>query len=287
MQRLNRRTRQANPDTTEDSGSPAVVEDSPTMNDLPALDQGFLATVGGYVKHEAIKYQEDSEGTPFKFLRFFSGKSNNAVDVKIALGKGIQEGHPYVSSKGEILDAATARFAILAELPHWVTTGADYAPDRCWLTPQPWGKTVGEGEKIKESMAAVVLLFPREGEAYTALAEVRTTKVPFVKDYLKSVEASVNPKSDEDKALVKRLGKLMGLPPRFRQLGTLKIVPKTGSGFAYGLAKAEVSPITLSEIEALQAWGADAEAQAERESIEKLFARKQEEIEALAAKTTD
>jgi len=259
-------------------------------NQLPALNQGFLATLGGYEKHEAIKYQDDSEGSPFQFLRFYSSKANNAVEVKIALGKSIQEGHPYVSCKDSIIDVSKARFAVLAETPHWVTTNASFAPDRAWLEPQPWGKTLGEGkaaQKVKESMACIVLVFPEDGECFTAMAECRTTKVPFVKDYLKGVDRTVAPKSDEDKALVKKLGSLMQIPPRFRQLVTLNMIPKTGGGFAYSLAKGIVEPISFGEIEKLSAWGADAEAQAEREVIEKLYERKVAEITEMAEKTTD
>lgn len=284
MQRLARKDRNT-PSNSATAVADAPEEGDTDMTNLPAINQGYLATVGGYEKHEAITYQDDNAGAAFKFLRFFSGKSNNAVDVKIALGKGIVEGHPYISTKGEITDASRDRFAVLEVFPHWVTTGQDHAPDRCWLEPQPFGRKIGQGEsaqKVKEAMVALVLFFPHDGAAYTALAEVKTTKVPFIKDYLKAVDKACTPEGAAE------LGKIAGqVPPKFRVLGSLRMVPKTGSGFSYALAKADCEVVTVRELEALQEWASDEDAQAEIEANKSLYDRKVKEMTDLANNTKD
>lgn len=251
------------------------------MDNLPALNQGFLAAVGGYQKHEAIKFQEDGSSIPFSFLRFFSSKANNAVDVKMALGKAIQEGHPYVATKGEFEDVSRARYAVLEEFPYWITTDSTFVPNRAWLEPQPFGRKIGD-DKVKEAMLSLVLFFPEEGDAFVALADCKTTKTAFVKDYLKAVERSTTP------AGAKALGRVAAaVPPRFRVLGTLKMVPKTGSGFSYALAKGDTDVVTIRELEQLQEWAASVEGQAALESLKKLFDRKVEEIKELADATRD
>lgn len=249
--------------------------------ELPAVPSGgILATLGAYKQNEAIVYEDEKPRGEFRFLRFYSKKANNAIDVVTSFGSGTQEGHPYLSSKDYLIDVAGAPFAIVAEFPHWITTSpTDFAPDRAWLDPQPWGKSVGDA-RVKEGFLALVLFFLEDG-AVMALAEARGTKAPFVKDYLKAVDKSTTPEG------AKALGHLASaVPPRFRVVGTLRMVAKSGK-FPYALAHADTRPIALKEIETLQRWAADEEAQADREALESLYEKKVDEIKDLAKATRD
>lgn len=257
----------------------------PDTPQLPAVNAGFLATLGAYEDHDAIKFQSDTD-SEWRFVRFYSQKANNAVDVVSTLGKQIREGHPYVAGNETIHSVAGLRFAVLAEFPHWVALGEDYAPAAAWLEPQPFGSK-WNGEKVKEGFVALLLFFPDTSEvpeelepAFVALAEVRGTKAPFVKDYLKAVKKTTTPEG------AKALGQVASaVPPRFRVLGQFDMVPKTTGKFSYALAKCHTAPATVAQLEALSEWAGDEQAQADLESLRQLYDRKVDELKVLAAET--
>lgn len=306
MKRLNRRNRE-NHTTSEPAANTATMEapEAESMEDketetltettnepqLPAFaGNSYLAALGAYTKHDAIDYQE-STGAVFHFLKFYSANANDAPDARLALGKGITEGHPYIKAKDTYIDASKFKFMVLAEMPYWATLGANHAPDRAWLQAQPKTKTFMLGknvQEIKENINALLLAFSPEGEVYAVMCEARTTKCPFVKDILRGVDRTVNPETDEDKEFVRSLGSIAGrVPPRYRVTGTAKILPRTGGDFPYALARADLSAVTIAELEALNEWGQDEECQAELEAITNLFTKKTKEIEALAKATKD
>lgn len=286
-----------------------------------------LAAYGGYERPAEVDVTQDApESTkfePWKFLRFYSKKANNAIDVVVsgAIGKNPVEGHPYVTwstkkptgkkdSEGNEVyevehhfeDVMTTPFVVLKEMPHWVTKpkGGTSGPDRCWLTAQPFKCSVGD-QKVQRGYEAVVLFFPEDGSVpYAACATVRGTKSDFVKDFLRAVDMTTDPgaykridKKSGDvtnaaKDLIADLGDRMSrFPPRFRVTGKFNIVPKSGSGFAYGIARGVIDGIDEDCAAQLTDWDASTEALEYTASIMQLHEEKCEEMRALAEKTTD
>lgn len=301
----------------------------PDKTQLPATTGGAtgLAAYGGYERPAEVDVSKDEGGgatfEPWRFLRFFSKKANNALDVIMsgAIGKNPVEGHPYVTytvktptgekdSDGkdvyevehQFVDVMNTPFVVLKEMPHWVTkpVGGMSGPDRCWLTAQPFKAKVGS-QKVQRGYESVILFLPEDGSLpFTASATVRGTKSDCVKDFLKSVDMTTSPGSykridkktgevsNAAKDLISELGDRMSrLPPRFRVVGRFNIIPKPGGRFSYGIARANVDGITEGEEAQLRDWDASIEAQDYAASIMKLYGEKCQELIDLAEKTKD
>lgn len=270
MRRLNRKNRDG------ESEAPQVPA---TQESTGGVD---LMSLGGYQKNEVIEYHEEDTGDrePWAFLRFYSKKANNAIDVIQALGRDIVEGHPYVLRGEEIVSVAATPFVMVGEVfPYWLTIDdGTFAPNRAWLDPQPFGKKV-EGDKVRGGYMALLLFLPDDGDSFLGYADVRGTKSPFVRDFLKAVEDTTTPEG------AKKLGQIVSaMPPLFRLCATFRMVQKSGK-YPYAEARATFRAVTTQQIEAIQGWSKSKEGQAQLEGHSKLLSMKVDEIKELAKDT--
>lgn len=264
------------------TGSTALVQLSPDLFQLGQFQRSETLLPAG--------------GVSSPFIGFHSQKANNSQDVLRALGN-VPEGTPYISYDGLIFNCTQLSWLVLQELPHWVTLGADFSPNRCWLKPQPFGKKIGQ-DKVSEQMLAVVLVLPGvtgQGQAIPLPAELqpalatlttfRATKAKAPRMHLDAVEDTLDPAWAREGVN----GSIAAAaPPRFRIASTFSVEQRTaGSGFAYSLAEAVPATIHPIQMQALAQWGASEERQVELQSILEAFEKRAEDLEALAAETRE
>lgn len=228
------------------------------------------------------------EGSPY--IGFHSNKANNASDVLRALGS-IPEGTPYLSYDGQFFNATQFSWLIIQELPHWVTLGGDFQPDRCWLTPQPFGRKLGE-QKVSEQILTVLLVLPGQialpetiAPAVATCTTFRATKAKAARQHLDAVEATLKPEWAQQGVN----GHIAGIaPPRFRIASTFAVENRTArSGFAYALAEAISATIQPVQMQALAQWGQNPDCQAELQAVLDAFEQRAESLRELAAETKD
>lgn len=282
MKRLKRRNRtedQTNQDVKDDqTDKEAPVATKNDDSNLPALQGGFLAQVGEISQNE-MTLAEEPALPPYAFLRFYSDRAKNAFDVIEALGRETPDAQPYVTMGGEIIGCQDARIVILNALHYWQTakdtTGRDYSTEWAWLDRQDFGAKVG-AEKVKESVIALCLVFHPEEGVFTALSEVKTTKVPWAKTIMREAL-----KTEQDPTVAAKLGQVMNVAPKLRMPGKIRLKPKNN----YVLVDAACSEITRSEMEALADWQTDEEAREQYLAVERLYTKKVDEVKKIADAT--
>ena len=260
----------------------------PAPSALPMMFSPELFLIGRFVRDAAL-LPAGGGGSPY--LGFFSSKAANAGDVLRALGNAT-DGAPYLSVGGDIYSAAGWDFLVLQELPHWVTLdNATFAPDRCWLTPRPFGATVGKPPvKVQEQILCVLMLVPGAqpipadlGPVVATCSTIRATKAKAIKTHLDEVERSLTAEWAREGAN----GPLAAaVPERFRICSSLAIEAKTAkSGFAYSQVDSVPRTASLAQLSALAAWQQDAEAQEDLRGVLDAFNRRADELRELAAET--